>query len=344
MTTRFPERLKTVPDIPKEFGDDGGHFYRYYDELADEIDEDLVKSLKAQLDGILIFAGLFAGVNSAFLALTLPQMSANPADDTNALLLQIAVGGSTNITSAADLPSASFTPPPGIYPINVLFSVSLTLALLSSFMAVLGQQWIVHYRKKGSGGPEHQRWEQLRRYLGAKRWRLEPVLDDLVPGLLQLGLVIFCIAFTLYLGTLSHSLNSIIASLLLVAAVGILAMSTCVAFDPWCLFKLPWSRMVRPVACPIVAVVTWLGVCSAATVIVMVNGIIAVARRMILSFHPPNPGAAERWERIWRSEVDKFTQAYTAGPAKAYKRFLSAAVRSAESLDDLKIIALKRVL
>ncbi|KIO18101.1 hypothetical protein M407DRAFT_246568, partial [Tulasnella calospora MUT 4182] len=68
------------------------HFYRYYDELADEIDEDLVKSLKAQLDGILIFAGLFAGVNSAFLALTLPQLSADPADDTNALLLQIALG------------------------------------------------------------------------------------------------------------------------------------------------------------------------------------------------------------------------------------------------------------
>ncbi|KIO18415.1 hypothetical protein M407DRAFT_246487 [Tulasnella calospora MUT 4182] len=90
MSTRFPEKLTTLPDIPKEFGDDGGHFYRYYDELADEIDEDLVRSLKAQLDGILIFAGLFAGVNSAFLALTLPQMTADPADDSNALLLQTA--------------------------------------------------------------------------------------------------------------------------------------------------------------------------------------------------------------------------------------------------------------
>lgn len=54
MNTRFEERLTSIPEIPKEFGEDGGHFYRYYDALADEIDDDMVKSLKAQLDGILI--------------------------------------------------------------------------------------------------------------------------------------------------------------------------------------------------------------------------------------------------------------------------------------------------
>lgn len=58
MTTRLQEKVTTMPNIPKVFGDDGGHFYRYYDELADEIDEDLVKSLKAQLDGILIFVSV----------------------------------------------------------------------------------------------------------------------------------------------------------------------------------------------------------------------------------------------------------------------------------------------
>ncbi|KIO17443.1 hypothetical protein M407DRAFT_36126, partial [Tulasnella calospora MUT 4182] len=110
-------------------------------------DEDMVKSLKAQLDGILIFAGLFAGVNTAFLALTLPEMSADPADDTNALLLQLVTGGNSTIRSADDLPSATFVPSPGILPVNVLFSLSLTLAIISSFLTVLGQQWLVYYRK-----------------------------------------------------------------------------------------------------------------------------------------------------------------------------------------------------
>ncbi|KAG8937986.1 hypothetical protein FRC00_006319 [Tulasnella sp. 408] len=344
MATRLPEKLTEMPDIPKEFGDDGGNFYKYYDELADELDDDLVKSLKAQLDGILIFAGLFAGVNSAFLALTLPQMSADPAEDTNALLLQIALGDNSTIKSKEDLPSASFAPSAGIYSINVLFSVSLALALFSSFLAVLGQQWIVFYRKKGGGGPEHQRWEQLRRYLAAKRWQLEMVLDDLVPSLLQLGLVIFSISFALYLNTLSHPLSRIIGSLLCFAGIITLALSTCVAFDPWCPFKLPWSRVVRPATCAIAAVVTWLGACSLATVVFVGRRFIAAGRQTMILFHPPDEETMELWRGIWREERKKLVETYTTGRAETYEKFLSTAIRSAETPNDLKIIALRRVM
>ncbi|KAG8947790.1 hypothetical protein FRC04_010276 [Tulasnella sp. 424] len=208
----FEQPLNELPDIPLQFGQDGGKFYHYYDQLADELDEDLTKRLKSQLDSLLIFAGLFAGVNSAFLALTLPMMSADPADDTNALLLQLVKGGNATISSEADLPSATFAPPSALYPVNVLFAVSLTCALMSSFLAVLGQQWLVYYRKRSGGGAEHQRNEQLRRQLGAQRWRLELVLDDILPGLLQVGLVTFCISFVLHLRTLSVSMSTVVAA------------------------------------------------------------------------------------------------------------------------------------
>ncbi|KAG9049905.1 hypothetical protein FS837_008667 [Tulasnella sp. UAMH 9824] len=245
MAPQLPEKLTSFPDIPREFGEDGGQFYKYYDDLADEIDEDLVKSLKAQLDGILIFAGLFAGVNSAFLALTLPQMSADPVQDTNALLLQLATGRNDTIRTAEDLPSASFSPPSGIYPINVLFSMSLTLAILSSFLAVLGQQWLVHYRKRSGGGAEHQRWEQLRRYLGAKRWGLELVLDHMLPTLLQIGLVVFCISFILFLGTLSRSISYVVAAPMGLAAGTMFLLAICAAWDQWCPFKSPLSHLMQ---------------------------------------------------------------------------------------------------
>ncbi|KAG8972663.1 hypothetical protein FRC05_009674 [Tulasnella sp. 425] len=209
----FEQPLNELPNIPVHFGQDGGKFYHYYDQLADELDDDLTKRLKSQLDSLLIFAGLFAGVNSAFLALTIPMMSADPADDTNALLLQLVKGGNSTINSEADLPSATFSPPSAIYPVNVLFAVSLTCALMSSFLAALGQQWLVYYRKRSGGGAEYQRNEQLRRQLGAQRWRLELVLDDILPSLLQVGLVIFCISFVLYLRTLSGSMSTVIAAL-----------------------------------------------------------------------------------------------------------------------------------
>ncbi|KAG8940877.1 hypothetical protein FRC04_004987 [Tulasnella sp. 424] len=228
---RSEPKLETIPEPPNKFGDDGGHFYRYYDALADELDEDMVKSLKAQLDGILIFAGLFAGVNSAFLALTLPAMSADPADDTNSLLLQLVTGGNNTIRSAEDLPSATFAPSPGIFPVNVLFSLSLTLAIISAFLAVLGQQWLVYYRKRSGGGAEYQRWEQLRRYLGAKRWRLEAILDDFLPGLLQLALIIFCIGFVAYLRTLSKTMCYVIMGPMTTAGAVLLVMGIVGAWD-----------------------------------------------------------------------------------------------------------------
>ncbi|KAG9044115.1 hypothetical protein FS837_008760 [Tulasnella sp. UAMH 9824] len=339
----LPHQGTVPPNIPKEFGEDGGHFYKYYDDFAEEIDEDLVNRLKSQLDGILIFAGLFAGVNAGFLALTLPLMSPDPADDTNALLLRIARGDNSSITSAEDLPSASFTPPPRIYPINALFSVSLTLALFSSFFAVLGQQWLVYYRKRGGGGPEYQRWEQLRRHLGAKQWKLEMVLDDLVPSMLQLGLVIFCISFALYLGTLSESLNRMMVALLCVGGATLVALSACVTFDPWCPFNVPWSRIVRPVVCWTAAFVKWFGVCGVALVFFIPRSIIAAGRTII--FRGQRDEAEERrWENMWNSEVEEFKQTYTAGLGDDYMKFSKLARRSPKSPDDLKIIALRRLM
>ncbi|KAG9044822.1 hypothetical protein FS837_007481, partial [Tulasnella sp. UAMH 9824] len=247
MTTHPQETLIGFPDIPSKFGEDGGKFHQYYDSLAEELDDDLVKSVKAQLDGILIFAGLFAGVNSAFLALTLPQMTPNPADDSNALLLQLVIPESGTITSAFDLPSVKFSPSPGIYRVNILFSISLTFAILSSFLAVLGQQWLVHYRKRSGGGPAHQRREQLRRYLGAKRWKLEAIVSGVLPGLLQMGLVIFCISFILYLETLNRPMSYIVSVPIGLALTMVFLMSISSVWDRWSPFTGPLSQLLHQV-------------------------------------------------------------------------------------------------
>ncbi|KIO19985.1 hypothetical protein M407DRAFT_50292, partial [Tulasnella calospora MUT 4182] len=161
-------------------------------------------------------AGLFAGVNTAFLALTLPLLSADSADDisallvqNNAILTQLVTGRNDTLPTTPTLPSAGFSPSRDIFTINALFSLSLAFAIISSFLAVLGRQWLVYYRKRSGGGPDRQRWEQLSRFLGAERWQLEPMLDDVLPSLLQLGLIIFCISLILYLRHLSPTISII---------------------------------------------------------------------------------------------------------------------------------------
>ncbi|KAG8933526.1 hypothetical protein FRC01_008455 [Tulasnella sp. 417] len=240
-----------VPDPPEELGQDGGKFYRAYDAIAEEVDNDMTQSLKEQLDGMLIFAGLFAGVNSAFLALTLPLLSADPADDTNALLvhnnailIQLVLGRNDSALQDPILPSKSFVPKPADLSVNVLFSLSLALAITSSFLAVLGRQWLVYYRKRSGGGPDRQRWEQLKRFLGAKRWGLELILDDILPSLLQAGLIIFCISFLIYLHGLNPTLSTAVGAPLYLALAFFIGGAICAIWDRFCPFRSPLSHFL----------------------------------------------------------------------------------------------------
>ncbi|KAG8898292.1 hypothetical protein FRC00_003028 [Tulasnella sp. 408] len=247
----FNAPLFEIPDPPEEFGQDGGKFYRCYDALANELDDDMVTGLKEQLDGMLIFAGLFAGVNTAFLALTIPLLSPDPADDTNALLsrnnailIQFLAGRNDSVPPSPPLPSTSFSPSPDIFIINALFALSLAIAIISSFLAVLGRQWLVYYRKRSGGGPDHQRWEELKRFLGAERWRLQTILDDVLPSLLQIGLIIFCVSLILYLQHLNHTISLIVAIPMYVGLAFFIGSALCTVWDKFCPFHSPLSHML----------------------------------------------------------------------------------------------------
>ncbi|KAG8899697.1 hypothetical protein FRC00_001091 [Tulasnella sp. 408] len=338
MAAQLTEKLTKLPAVPKQFGQDGGFFFKYYDELADELDEDMVTSLKAQLDGILIFAGLFAGVNSAFLAFTLPQMSADPADDTNALLFQIMRGANATITSPADLPSASFSPPTGALPINILFSMSLTLALLASFLAVLGQQWLVYYRKRSGGGAERQRWEQLRRYMGAKRWRLELILDDVLPSVLQIGLVIFCIAFILYLGTLSRTLCYAIAAPLCAVAGLIVAMAILTAWDHWCPFKSPLTHLMQPIMKHTIAAFGRVTSLPVSLAVMTFQWLAHIIRSGFVPF------TVEVWIEDYGFSTLRFGGAVLHRAKNISNWFQSHSERNADAIDYLEVMAVKRVI
>ncbi|KAG8926044.1 hypothetical protein FRC01_009414 [Tulasnella sp. 417] len=333
VTNIFDQPITEPPEIPARFGEDGGKFYHYYDRLADELDEDLTKRLKSQIDSLLIFAGLFAGVNSAFLALTLPMMSADPADDTNALLLQLVKGGNATINSEADLPSATFSPPSAIYPVNVLFAVSLTCALMSSFLAVLGQQWLVYYRKRSGGGADHQRKEQLRRQLGAQRWRLELVLDDILPTVLQVGLVIFCISFVLYLRTLSGSISSVVSAVVGTALAITVGAAVCATWDRMCPYQSPLSHFLcwaMDQMKPVAVAVAWLFIFAKSFLQEILRACTCGTEQHTNAVRPNTPGESspQRW----------------VSAQQITSRGLTRIGRREETANDLIVASVKRVI
>ncbi|KAG8909639.1 hypothetical protein FRC01_006822, partial [Tulasnella sp. 417] len=261
-----------IPDPPDAFGQDGGKFYRCYDAFANEIDEDKVKGLKEQLDGLLIFvclsaqwrfilstrahnlpsgslqAGLFAGINTTFLSLTLPALSKEPTDFTNALIAQNSAISMLLVTGRNDtMPPVSDFETPFEVPLRAviivaLLSMSLTFALMASFIAVLGRQWLIYYRKRSGGGPDRHRWDQLRRFLGAERWRLELILDDILPSFLQIGLLQFCIALMLFLNSINQTV-AMITMIPIAVGLGFFAFSvTGAMWDKFCPFQSPISH------------------------------------------------------------------------------------------------------
>lgn len=179
-------------------------------------------------------------------------MSADPADDTNALLaqnnallLQLVSGRNDTASLNSTLPSASFSPSGAILSVNVLFALSLAFAIISSFLAVLGRQWLVYYRKRGGGGPDRQRWEQLKRFLGAERWGLELILDDILPSLLQAGLIIFCVSFLIYLNTLNSTLHKVVSMPLYAGLAFFVGSALCMLWDRFCPFHSPLSHLLH---------------------------------------------------------------------------------------------------
>lgn len=256
-TTRNKDALDStlieIPEPPEVFGQDGGKFYQCYDKLARDIDDDMTDGLKERLDGLMLFAGLFAIINTLFLTSTLPLLWPSTEDDlaaltmrTNAILLQIAIGlNSTLVPIHPDLPSAYFTTSVEAVIVNMLFSLSLTFGLISSLLAMLGRQWLFYYSKRGSGGSDRQRWAQLQRYLGARRWRLEIILDDIVPAILQIGIIIFYVSFITYLHILAPVVSAVVSIPLFLALVIFVGSGLCKAWDRFCPFESSLSHSMQ---------------------------------------------------------------------------------------------------
>lgn len=165
-------------------------------------------------------------------------MTADPTADTNLLLLRnnvmlldILQGRNESSWGSNTLPSSAFSPSKDIFVTNTLFALSLAVALVSSFLAVLGRQWLVYYRKRGGGSPERQRLDQIDRFIGAEKWHLELILDDLLPSLLQVGLVLFCVSLVVYLRTINSPLSWIVGSSLGTAFAILIAMAICAGWD-----------------------------------------------------------------------------------------------------------------
>ncbi|KAF7345170.1 hypothetical protein MSAN_01893300 [Mycena sanguinolenta] len=170
------EALKPPPVTDKKT-----KFWNSYMKLADEHDKELKEKYSTDLDTSLIFSGLFSAVASAFIIQIQPQLAA---------------------------------PTTVIVVAQALLYMSLFIALLAALLAFLGKQWIMQYQAAGSKGTIEQRGlERQHKLDGMRKWNFDLVLQ-MFPLFLQLALLLFSTALSVYLWTVHLSIAIVVLVLI----------------------------------------------------------------------------------------------------------------------------------
>ncbi|KAJ6518151.1 hypothetical protein C8R47DRAFT_1062689 [Mycena vitilis] len=204
---------KTIETLKRPMGvtDKKTAFWNAYMKVADEHDKEFEQRYSTDLDVALIFAGLFSAIQ--------PQLKPD------APTIIVAVQG--------------------------LLYTSLFTTLLAALLAVLGKQWVMHYQAAGSRGTIEERGlERQRKLDGLRKWKLDTVLQTF-PLLLQLALMLFSSALSLYLWPINRSVAGIVVRLNLLGFGSYILLLLSAAMFPDSPYQTPLSSFLKQLASPL---------------------------------------------------------------------------------------------
>ncbi|KAF7343652.1 hypothetical protein MSAN_01986100 [Mycena sanguinolenta] len=208
LKTLFESAIKAIEAIgPKPKSRDKKiAFWTAYNTLAEEFDKEFKEKYKDDLDTSLIFC-LFSAVSSAFIIQIQPELQPDPNGPTQillSLLVQNITGLPPTLLPPSTLVDQSSAPPTLVVIAQGLLYFSLFATLMASLLAVLGKQWLLYYSSVGQHGTVAERGvERQRKFDGMRRWRFNVVMQ-IFPLLLQLSLLLFATALSIYLWTIHH--------------------------------------------------------------------------------------------------------------------------------------------
>ncbi|KAK1222793.1 hypothetical protein PQX77_014361 [Marasmius sp. AFHP31] len=151
------------------------------------LDEGLVGGWKEDIDTLLVFAGLFSAVVTAFTIESYQWLQEAPEDTSVALLRQISQQlNNTSVTEPDEFKVTS-----SVVAINVLWFLSLIIALVDALFALLCKQWLREHRQHThTRTPSEALALRWLRKQSLEKWHVPTILASL-PMLLELALFLF---------------------------------------------------------------------------------------------------------------------------------------------------------
>ncbi|CAG8687368.1 2523_t:CDS:2, partial [Acaulospora colombiana] len=233
------EKLNLVSPYAKYAAPDA-RIWGLYLEEAEAEDRELMEPWNKDLDSLLIFAGLFAGILTAFIIESRKELYEDP----QTRLLKDILGAIQNVPSTST--REAFEPETSFLNINGLWFNSLTLTLSSALGGVLSKGWIA---KHGSSSTRKTSNDAYARHLRASRirkWRVGAIIS-VISLLIQIALFLFFVGLVLILWDAADRIKFTVLALVSITSLTYLVITF-----------LPWIFPACPLQTPITEGTPWI--------------------------------------------------------------------------------------
>ncbi|KAF5333827.1 hypothetical protein D9758_015229 [Tetrapyrgos nigripes] len=180
---------------------------------AERYDKSLVEGWKGDMEGMVIFSALYSASLTAFLIESYKTLQPDPAQDTVFLLSKISQQLSNSTVPPSEPPS--FETPASAIICNVLWFLSLALALTCSLLAIFVQQWTRDFIHKANLRPSPIRQARVFAYIyfGLRDFGMHSFVD-IIPFLLHLSLFLFFGGLVAFLSPVNRIITYIMIGVL----------------------------------------------------------------------------------------------------------------------------------
>ena len=138
----------------------------------------------------------------------------------------------------------STDPPLAIVAVQAILYASLATSLLAAFLATLGKQWVNRYTRSKGGSVIEKSQDRQKKLNAFNDWSFHLLIESL-PVMLQLALLLFCCAVSIYLWTINHTVARVAVAFTLIGILLYTIFSIAAILSPTCPYQTPFSIGIR---------------------------------------------------------------------------------------------------
>ncbi|KAJ3474656.1 hypothetical protein NLI96_g12335 [Meripilus lineatus] len=248
----FEEKCAEIDKEHPEFVRKEGNYWNALHAILNDRDAKDVKNHYENIDTLLVFAGLYSAILTAFVVEAYKLLQRDSSDASLQVLIQISqqlgsfavTPGFANATHVPlSLPTGPFIPDRSSVWLNGLWFVALILSLVTASLGMLVKQWLREYINLPDVKPEAQRRIQLFRVRGLRTYKVSEIAAFL-PLLLQISLILFFLGLVLFTRSAHATIGWVITGFVVAWGTFLVITTILPWFSASCPYKTPFLKPI----------------------------------------------------------------------------------------------------